>query len=291
MSVSDYDLRSLQHERRMLDLYSRTASNDGGLLQPLANACWRASAFEWRLHEDVGTIRRLWEQAARSLAEGFVRKRAGFSRSQEQLVLALHFAVAARSLELAASLAHAASAMPSSSRAPRQARGALLLLEGYVLIIRAVVERKRDHALLAQRLLEEARSTSAEQSWVERFPAAGEATWRRTEYEVSCALLTLIGQLIAKRSTQGNKGGSDFHLENSIILEFVSHLDRALLNLEQFLEMEINHRPKLYVWLPGIALSVLADIAGLPMDWLDVRSEDHAEGYTRLPIKLITATE
>src|SRR4030095_13829723 len=110
--VVEYDLRSLQHEQRMLALYRRQSASDGGLLQPLANACWRAAAFDWRLHEDSGSIRRLCEEAARALTEGFVRKRAGFERGPSELLLAIHLSITARSFDLVRSLMHMVPALP-----------------------------------------------------------------------------------------------------------------------------------------------------------------------------------
>src|SRR5688500_7815940 len=128
--TSDYDLRSFQHEQRMLDLYRRGSASDGGLLEPLANACWRAAAFDWRLHEDSGAIRRLWEEAARALSEGFVRRRAGFERSPEELLLAVHFSVASRAFDLVRTLIHTIPAVPSGARGRRIARSTLPLLYG-----------------------------------------------------------------------------------------------------------------------------------------------------------------
>ena len=67
---ADYDLRSLNHERRMLAVYRRQSSHDPAALQPLANACWRAASFEWALYRDPETVRRLWGEAADTLARG-----------------------------------------------------------------------------------------------------------------------------------------------------------------------------------------------------------------------------
>ncbi|HYN86276.1 MAG TPA: hypothetical protein VER32_13595, partial [Pyrinomonadaceae bacterium] len=104
--MSDYDQRSLEHERRMVSTYRRRLSDgDASFAQPLANACWRASCFEWALYRDADTVRRLWGEAARTLAEGFARRRPGFDPSPDQLALALHFAVAAREREAFTQLA------------------------------------------------------------------------------------------------------------------------------------------------------------------------------------------
>ena len=63
-------------------------------------------------------------------------------------------------------------------------------------------------------------------------------------------------------------------------------MDAALLSLDQFIELEINHRPKLSVWLPGVALTILAESAGLSLEWLEMRQEDSQKGYARLPLRV-----
>src|SRR5918997_2156573 len=104
--AGDYDLRSLQHERRMITAYRRRAADgDSSFLQPLANACWRASMFEWALYREADVVRRLWAEAARTLADGFARRRPGFDPSPDQLILALHFAIAARERDAFTTLA------------------------------------------------------------------------------------------------------------------------------------------------------------------------------------------
>jgi len=118
MNATDYDARSWQHERRMLDLYRKGAASDAGLLQPLANACWRAAAFEWRLHEDAAAVRTLWGEGARALAEGFVRKRAGFEQSAEQLILGLHFRSLRRQSTVTRNLAYAKATAPARWHVP-----------------------------------------------------------------------------------------------------------------------------------------------------------------------------
>jgi hypothetical protein len=286
--TSEYDLRSLQHEQRMLDLYRRGSAGDGGLLEPLANACWRAAAFDWRLHEDTGSIRRLWEEAARALAEGFVRKRAGFDRSPEELLLAVHFSIATRAFDLVKSLTHMIPAIPSGARGRRVARSTLLLLDGYLSIVRAIVERKKEHALTAHSLLEEARTESDYDWWRQQFPSSREVAWKIDEHEATRGLLSVIARLVVKQPSRWESDrSSEPDLDMPTCLEFVSLMDGALLSLDRFVEAEINHRPKLYFWLPGIALSVLAQGAGLSLEWLEVRQEDSQIGYSRLPLKLV----
>ena len=275
MNTLEYDQRSLQHEQRMLNLYRQRSGNDGGLLQPLANACWRASAFDWRIKADSQSTRRLWEEAARALAEGFVRKRAGFECSHADLLLALHLSIASRNFELVSNLMHTVPAVTSSARGRRIAPSPRLLLEGYLLTARAVIERRREHARAAQRLLHEARAEVDHEWWQEQFPLEGEASWRITEHEAMRSLLNIITRL-------------DAEFDMALCMEFVSVMDDVLLALDRFVESEINHRPKLYVWLPGIALSILAERAGLSLEWLQVRHEDKQAGYTRLPLDLVT---
>jgi hypothetical protein len=286
--TSDYDLRSFQHEQRMLDLYRRGSASDGGLLEPLANACWRAAAFDWRLHEDSGAIRRLWEEAARALSEGFVRRRAGFERSPEELLLAVHFSVASRAFDLVRTLIHTIPAVPSGARGRRIARSTLLLLDGYLSIARAVVDRKREHARAAQVLLEEARTESDYDWWKQQFPTSREVAWKIDEHEATRGLLSVIARLLVKQDSRWEENPDyESNLDMAICVEFMSLMDQALLSLDRFMESEINHRPKLYFWLPGIALTVLAERAGLPLEWLEVREEDNHKGYARLPLKLV----
>lgn len=286
--ASEYDLRSLQHEQRMLDLYRQQSASDGGLLQPLANACWRAAAFDWRLNEDPDSIRRLWTEAARALAEGFVRKRAGFGRGPEELLLAVHFSIASKAFDLAKSLIHMVPAIPSSTRGRGMRRSPLLLLDGYLSIVRAVVERKKEHAREGQVLLEEARAESDYDWWKQQFPSAHEVTWKIDEYEATRGLLSVIARLVCQQTSQWeNNEHYEADFDVPICMEFMSLMDSALLSLDRFIESEINHRPKLYFWLPGIALSILAERAGLGLEWLQDRQQDSQPGYARLPLALV----
>jgi len=270
----------------MLELYRKGSATDGGLLQPLANACWRAAAFEWRLHEDTDSIRALWAETARALAEGFMRKRAGFEQSAEQLLLAVHFSIAARNFDLVGSLTHQIPAMSLSTRARRLARSPLLLLEGYLSIVRAIVERKREHAVTAECLLEEARGESDNDWWKQQFPSGLEATWRLNEHEATRGLLGVIAGLVRQQNLQWEQNQlSASELDQPDSSQFTDLMDGVLLRLEQFMETELNHRPKLYFWLPGIALTVLAESAGLHLDWLRARQQQ--KGYDRLPFKLV----
>src|SRR5262245_50078232 len=104
-TILDYDARSLKHEQRMLEDYRKEAAKDSSLLQPLANACLRAAAFEWARSRDQRVVFSLWGEAARALALGFTRRGAGFDPSPDQFILGLNLAIAAREAQAFATLA------------------------------------------------------------------------------------------------------------------------------------------------------------------------------------------
>jgi hypothetical protein len=284
VTPSNYDLRSLQHERRMLELYRAGAATDGGLLQPLANACWRAAAFEWRLNEDAGSIRRLLTEAASAMADGFVRRRAGFDRTSEQLLLALHLSIGARAFDVTKNLMQTAPSVFQNVRASRGSRVPLLILEGYLSIIRAVFEENKEYASAARGPLEEARTECKRDLSRLRFVNRLERSWTVHEQETTCALLRVVGEFTAKKISDGSRTGADTGPTGA---EIASLMDRALLRLEQLVEIEVNHRPKLYFWLPGVALTVLAETAGVSLDWMRTHQEEKKKGYSRLPSKLL----
>lgn len=280
----DYDLRSLQHERRMLARYRQDVPLDGTLAQPLANACWRAACFEWRLYNDVATVRRLWGEGALSLAGGFSRKRPGFDPSPDQFVLALHLSIAAREPDAFTTLAFSEPNLRSgvlrAARAFRHSRAHFHLAEGYALIARAVAERAPGAARAAIESLEAARAESEREWWERQFPDALDAAWRISEHEAICVLLSAV----ARRAAGETPAGED---APEVADEFAAVVSETLLRLDQFAEADANHHPKLYVWLPGVALCALAASAGLPMRWLEERHETHAAGYARLPPALL----
>jgi hypothetical protein len=283
--VSEYDVKSLQHERRMLDLYRSGIVSDGGLLEPLANACWRASTFEWRLHEDVGLIRRLWEEAAKALVEGFVRRRAGFDRRPDLLLLAAHFSIASRRFDLVKILMHISPATQAGSTPLTRAQS--FLLRGYLSVARAILEGNNEYARAAQDLLEDARLMSDSQWLDQQLHSAREPVCKTDEHEAIRRLLSTLATLIAgPTSILRNKARSQFETVPEISGEFESLMDSALLNLDMFVQSEINHLPKFYYWLPGIALSILAEQAGLSSDWLQTRQQGKQTGYDRLPFAL-----
>src|SRR5215208_5916477 len=172
--TGDYDLRSLNHERRMLSVYRRQSAHDPASLQPLANACWRAASFEWALYGDAETVRRLWGEAASALARGFARRQPGFDPSPDQLVLALHFAIAARERDAFTTLALTAPDLRDGAlhgaRAFRSSRAHFHLAEGYALVARALVEQKPHPARGAVAALEAARAEADRGWWERQFP-------------------------------------------------------------------------------------------------------------------------
>lgn len=285
-----YELRSLSHERRMLSVYrSKVADGDASHAQPLANACWRASMFEWALYREADVVRRLLAEAARTLAEGFAHRRHGFDPSPDQLILALHFAVASREREAFTQIALA----PPASRegalrgahAFRTSRAHFHLAEGYSLVARALVERQSGAARAAVQVLEAAREENDRGWWERQFPDPLDAAWRASEHESVCALLGAVARRLV------DQGGEDDNArpedEDDLAADFARTVDETLVRLKRFVETDANHHPKLYVWLPGLAVCALAASASLPIGWLAARYESKADGYERLPFDLL----
>ncbi len=288
-SVDGYDARSLRHERRMISIYRRDAQNDGGLLQPLANACRRAASFEWILFRDVNAVRRLWAEAARTLAAGFTQRRPGFDPSPDQLILALHLSIAAKDRDSFTSLSQICPDRAGAlreARAFRASRAHFHLAEGYTLIARSLVERRREPARAAVQSLDAARRTSDRGWWEQQFPEPLEAAWRLCEHEALCALLSAVAQVLADEPGRGNERARVAKI-NLAADEISAIVDDTLLLLDRFIASDINHHPKLYCWLPGLALCTLAATAGLPMQWLLERHASRAPGYERLPLDLL----
>ncbi|HKE60783.1 MAG TPA: hypothetical protein VKB46_28955 [Pyrinomonadaceae bacterium] len=281
---TQYDLRSLQHERHMLDLYRAGSARDSALLPPLANACWRASAFEWRLSEDSDVIRGLWREGARALADGFVRRRMRVQQSPEELLLALHLALASRSFDLVGRLTHITTETSGLERAKR-VRSRLLLLEAYLAITREIFENRSESRETIQRLIDEAVAELDREVRREQFVSTREVAWRIDEHEHICALLRIVASLLSEGEPTAEKQSPkiDLTLESS----FASLMDRAMKGVEQFVDGEGNHRPKFYFWLPGIALTVLAEAAGLSLEWLREKHGEKSGAYARLPLKLV----
>ncbi len=275
----------------MLSSYRRkVADGDAAFAQALANACWRASSFEWALYRDAETVRRLWGEAARTLAEGFTRRRPGFDPSPDQLVLALHFAIAAREREAFTQLARAPA--PASregalhgAQAFRTSRAHFHLAEGYAHVARALVERKHGAALAAAESLDAARRESDSGWWERQYPNPLEAAWRAAEHDAVCLLLGAV----ARRAAEGLAEETQAPLtdEGELAAEFARTVDDALVRLRRFVSRDQNHHPKLYVWLPGLALCALAASAALPTAWLAERHERNADGYEHLPAELL----
>jgi hypothetical protein len=275
----------------MLVEYRRSAPTDATLLQPLANACWRASCFEWALYRDVDTTRRLWGESARALAQGFSRRRPGFDPSPDQFILALHLSIAGREREAFQSLAltnpNLREGALHDARAFQGSRAHFHLAEGYAYVARALVEGKAAPARAAIEALTSARKESDHGWWTKQFPEALDAAWRISEHDAVCLLLTEVAKQITRiHPTEGYPVDFIDELED-VALEFASLTDETLTRLEHFIEHDANHHPKLYVWLPGVALCALATSAGLPMEWLRERHETNATAYARLPPELL----
>lgn len=286
--IRDYDSRSLQHERRMLLAYRKEASTDAALLQPLANALWRAACFEWALYGEVETVRRYWSESARVLTEGFARRRGGFDPNPDQLILALHFAIAAREGEAFTQLALIAPNLRAGTlreaRAFSNSRSHFHLAEGYIAVARSLVERKPELSQRAAESLDAAREECDRGWWERQFPDALDAAWRTSEHLAVCALLSAIADKIA---AHGDIVIEEAESSKRAAAEFAAAIDETLQRLDKFIESDTNHHPKLRLWLPGLALCALAASAGLPMDWLRERHEAKADGYARLPPELL----
>jgi hypothetical protein len=289
--AGDYDLRSLNHERRMLAAYrQKVAAGETSFLQPLANACWRASMFEWALYRDAEAVRRLWGEAARTLAEGFARRRAGFDPNPDQLIIALHLAIAAREpdafTQLAMSSPNLRDGILHGAHAFRASRAHFHLAEGYALVARSLAEHQPETARTAAEWLDAARHESDQSWWERQFPDPLDAAWRVSEHESICLLLAAVARRIVETHS-GETETSDTEAER-LAEEFARTIDETLLRLERFIKTDTNHHPKLYVWLPGLAVCALASSAALNMSWLAGRYESGATGYERLPHDLIS---
>lgn len=283
--ASAYDERSLRHELKMAARYRQRAQNDGTLLQPWANACLRAASFEWVISGEVAKVRAQWREAARALAEGFARRPQGFDPRADQLMLGLHLAIAAREGETFSRLAYLASGSlaqilrHSSSSAHSPALDHLA--EGYALISLSLVERRYGPARAAVSALTAARELNEFSWWAQHFPDPLEAAWLFNEHEAICLLLGAVAEVIIA-DEQRRAIQADIHAAR-----FAAAIDESLLRLDKFTAMDENHHPKLYVWLPGLALCALAASAGLPVEWIRQRHAHRVEGYLRLPLALL----
>ncbi|WP_352430519.1 hypothetical protein [Pyrinomonas sp.] len=284
----NYDQRSLQHERRMIAVYRQQALR-GEALQPLANACWRAASFEWVLYGDRQTVRQLWAEGARALALGFSKRGATFDPSPDQYILCLHLALAAsgerdalaQALRLAPNLRDGAL---RNAQAFRHSRTHFHLAEAYALTISSVVARRAYEARLALSSAEAALATDQSDWWEGQYPSPLEAAWHRSEHLAVCEAVRLMARALADQGAPPTP--FDRHEWGE---ELARTMDRALESLLAFVQSSPNHHPKLYVWLPGIALCNLATQADLAMEWLATRSE--LPSYQRLPLPLLTLSE
>lgn len=288
-----YDSRSLKHEQHMLALYRGKAAQDASLLQPLANACWRAACFEWGLNRDADAVRRLWAEAAGVLVRGFAGRLRGFDPSPDQLVLALHLTIAARQREAFTRLAHFAPDVRANvlreARAFRGSRAHFYLAEGYTSLARALVEHNRNLAGVARQSLAAALEESHRDWWDRSFPNPLESAWLAAEHQAICTLLGAIAEALVEGRPPADEAldGGERPPADEVVTRLAATVDAALLQLQKFVEGDSDHHPKLYVWLPGVALSAMAASAGIPMDFLAERHQAHAPGYARLPLELV----
>jgi len=277
----------------MLAVYRRESARDAGLLQPLSNACLRAAAFEWALSRDPEAVRQLWAEAARALAQGFARKRKGFDPSPDQFILAIELALATREAEAFTTLARFAPGVRSTalqgSQAFRGGRGHFQLAESYALIAGAILERRRQPAIAAIQSLNAATEENDCGWWEERFPDPSEAAWLMAEHSAVCELLKIIVESTSAEfaPSEGAESKALAQEAPGLSERFASAMDQVLTRLRWFVESDADHHPKLYVWLPGIAICALAAAAGLSMDWLHSRHNEHLPEYGRLPLELI----
>lgn len=274
----------------MLARYRQATARDGALLQPLANSCWRAACFEWRLHRDAETVRDLLGEGARALAQGFARRRAGFDPNPEQFILALHMALASRERDAFTSLAMSEPNLREGalrgSRAFSGSRAHFHLAEGYALVTRALVERTPLPANAAVESLTAAAAANERGWWERQFPDAADAAWRVSEHEAICLLLGAVAARLTEFSPHAPNADASC-LGEELAGQFARVVDETLRLMERFTAADANHHPKLYLWLPGIALCALASSAGLPAAWLSERHAARAAGYARLPAELL----
>jgi hypothetical protein len=251
------------------------------------------------LTHDPRAVRRLWGEAARALALGFTRKPEGFDPSPDQFILAINLAIAAHEGQAFSSLAKLAPGVRSTAlqgaRAFRGARGQFHLAEGYALISGAILERRRQPALGAIQALSAAAATNDDEWWQQRFPDASEANWLAAEQRAICQLLAAIIQF-----AQGGSAATEAKWERAwqaeapaetYLFAFQATMDDILARLHWYVDSDPDHHPKLYLWLPGIALCKLAIATGITMDWVSERHDSNAAGYSRLPLELLAGDQ
>ncbi|HVF43075.1 MAG TPA: hypothetical protein VM936_08695, partial [Pyrinomonadaceae bacterium] len=240
------------------------------------------------LYRDAEAVRRLWAEAARTLAQGFALRRAGFDPNPDQMTVALRLAVAAREREAFTQLSMSAPNLRDGvlhgARAFRASRAHFHLAEGYALVARSLAERKPEPARAAAEWLDAARHESDRGWWERQFPDPLDAAWRASEHESVCALLGAVARRLVNR---GDGDAARPEGEDGLASDFARTADETLLRLRRFVGTDANHHPKLYVWLPGLAVCALAASAALPVGWLSERYESKADGYERLPFELL----
>ena len=104
-----------------------------------------------------------------------------------------------------------------------------------------------------------------------------------SEHESVCILSKSVAEKLA-----GEKKEDGEESEEILINRFSSTVDETLRRLDQFVNIDMNHHPKLYFWSPGLAACILAATTGFDMTWLTERCERLETGYERLPISFLT---
>jgi len=120
----------------------------------------------------------------------------------------------------------------------------------------------------------------------ERFPDPSEASWLAAEHQAACELLKII-----IRKPAGEQQDEGTMPTASAEEQFAERMDQTLAHLEWFVESAVDHYPKLYIWVPGVALCSLAFGARLSSDWLQSRIASALSVYARLPGPLIFRDE
>lgn len=294
---SEYALRSLHHETKMLALYRRQAAANPALRRAWVNACCRAAAFEWVLSQDCDKVELLWREAVHVLQQSCAAHSPNTRPETDQLLLGLHLALITREAEAFRSLAHFAT-QAQSLRTARQTTVSTRyhLVEGYGLLAVALLEQRLEPARAALQSLRAALATSNCQSWRRHAPNLLAAGWWMAEHRAVCMLLKAVTEIILQSDAPAIASSpwllpasARFSPEPTppFSAQFALAMDDALLRLEKFVTLDAAHHPKLFLWIPGLALCHFARSAQVSLEWLSQRFSPPQPGYTRLPEALL----
>lgn len=286
---TSYAQRSLQHERRMIVLYRERAGREPSLWQPLANACRRAACFEWHLNPEAEAVTRLWSEAARIFAQGWTTRRSGFAATPNNFTLALHLAIAARESDVFIRLAHLDAALrtppANDGDAVRGFRTLIAHAQSYGFIARALVTGDFTALEQARAQLNFAISENRLEWWEREYPDALEAAWRFHQHVAECRLLSIIARHIKAQSDN-----LDLNKQSETPLNemFVETIDETLTRLFDFISDSAAHHPKLFLWLPGIALCRFAASSKIDLSLIADRRAIKPDVYAVLPNELLS---